>query len=199
MVKKYGNGEIRNCNSQNLILPNIPTENIDELLKEPILEKFTPIPPKFIGYSVACTGSEYCNLALVETKARMKETASYLDEKITLDVPVRIHMVGCPNSCGQRAIADIGLQGIKARNEKKELVEAFEIYVGGTLANGGKLNEKLKGKVESPALHLVLEKFLQHFSENKLPSETFLDYVSRVGIEELQSYLTSILETVNAS
>ncbi|PGM52636.1 ferredoxin--nitrite reductase [Bacillus sp. AFS053548] len=199
IVKKYGNGEIRNCNSQNLILPNIPTENIDELLKEPILEKFTPIPPKFIGYSVACTGNEYCNLALVETKARMKDTAAYLDEKITLDVPVRIHMVGCPNSCGQRAIADIGLQGIKARNDKKELVEAFEIYVGGTLANGGKLNEKLKGKVESPALHLVLEKFLQHFSENKLPSETFLDYVSRIGIEELQTYLTSILETVNAS
>jgi len=199
IVKKYGNGEIRNCNSQNLILPNIPIANINDLLEEPLLKKFTPIPPKFIGYSVACTGNEYCNLALVETKARMKDTASYLDEKVSLDVPVRIHMVGCPNSCGQRAIADIGLQGIKARNDKKELVEAFEIYVGGTLANGGKLNEKLKGKVESPSLHLVLEKFLQHFQENKLPSEPYLDYVARVGIEELQNHLTTILETVKAS
>lgn len=199
IVKQYGNGEIRNCNSQNLILPNIPTENIEALLNEPLLKKFTPIPPKFIGYSVACTGNEYCNLAIVETKNIMKETANYLDEKLTLDVPVRIHMVGCPNSCGQRQIADIGLQGVKFRNDKKEMVEAFEVYVGGTLENGGKLNDKLKGKIPSNELHLVLERFLAHFEQNKYPSEPYLDYVTRIGIEELQNHLTSIIESVQAS
>ena len=88
-------------------------------------------PPKFIGYAVSCTGIEYCNLALVETKERMRRIAQYLDEEVEIDVPVRIHMVGCPNSCGQRQIADIGLQGIKMRSKnKKDFIEAFEIHVG---------------------------------------------------------------------
>ncbi|HHY73573.1 MAG TPA: nitrite/sulfite reductase [Bacillus bacterium] len=193
--KKYGNGEIRHCNSQNIMIPNIPDENIDALIKEPIFEKFPINPSKFIGYSVACTGNELCNLALVETKALMRKIAHYLDEEITIDVPVRIHMVGCPNSCGQRAIAEIGLQGILMKNKDKQMVEAFEIYVGGTLNNGGKFNEKLKGKIEAPQLPEVLKEFILYFKETKLPGETFLQYVERVGLTPLNEKLAGILAT----
>ncbi|MBX4341104.1 nitrite/sulfite reductase, partial [Mycobacterium tuberculosis] len=66
-------------------------------------------------------------MALVETKERMRRIAENLDQKITLDVPVRIHMVGCPNSCGQRQIADIGLQGVLLKTKEKKMVQAFEI------------------------------------------------------------------------
>ena len=199
IAKQYGNGEIRTCNSQNFIIPNVPQENIDELLQEPLLEAISAKPKSFIGYAVSCTGIEYCNLALVETKERLRNIADYLDTQLVLDVPVRIHMIGCPNSCGQRQIADIGLQGVKMKTKEKGIVEAFEIYVGGTLLDGGAYNEKLKGKIDGEDLPHVLVAFLTYFKENKLPSETFYEFVGRVGITDLQAALDTILEEVIAS
>lgn len=191
---KYGNGEIRTCNSQNLIIPNIPTENVEALLAEPIFNRITINPNSFLGHSVACTGIEYCNLALVETKERMRVIAEELDQRIELDVPVRMHMVGCPNSCGQRQIADIGLQGMKMRNKEKQMVEAYEIYVGGTLNAGGKFNEKLKGKVPAEQLTNVLEKLLVHFKSEKAAGESYFDFVHRLGLPAIQEVYDSIVE-----
>ncbi|TXK87020.1 nitrite/sulfite reductase, partial [Parageobacillus sp. SY1] len=136
-------------------------------------------------------------LALVETKERMRRVAEYLDQHLELDVPVRIHMVGCPNSCGQRQIGDIGLQGIKTKTKDRGMIEAFEIYVGGTLYNGGKYNQKLKGKVDAERISEVLLQLLTYFKETKLPGETFLAYLDRVGIEALQTELDSILAQVS--
>jgi ferredoxin-nitrite reductase len=196
LSKVYGNGELRNCNSQNLIIPNVPDENVDALLKEDLFKRFPISPNKVVGYSVSCTGIEYCNLALVETKERMRRVAENLDKELDLDVPVRIHMVGCPNSCGQRQIADIGLQGIKMKNKDKVMVEAFEISVGGTLINNGKYNEKLKGKVEADQLEFILKELLLYFKETKLPGETFYDYVERTGTSPLQEKLDLLLSSV---
>ncbi|EJR38182.1 nitrite/sulfite reductase [Bacillus mycoides] len=199
IAKKYGNGQIRTCNSQNFIIPNVPPENVAGLLSEPLFEAISANPKSFIGHAVSCTGIEYCNLALVETKERLRKIAEYLDTQIALDVPVRIHMVGCPNSCGQRQIADIGLQGIKLKTKGKGIVEAFEIYVGGTLLDGGAYNEKLKGKIDGEDLPDVLVSFLSYFQKNKLLAETFYDFVGRVGVEELQIVLNRVLEEVIAS
>lgn len=199
IAKKYGNGQIRTCNSQNFIIPNVPPENVAGLLSEPLFEAISANPKSFIGHAVSCTGIEYCNLALVETKERLRKIAEYLDTQIALDVPVRIHMVGCPNSCGQRQIADIGLQGIKLKTKEKGIVEAFEIYVGGTLLDGGAYNEKLKGKIDGEDLPDVLVSFLSYFQKNKLLAETFYDFVGRVGVEELQIVLNRVLEEVIAS
>lgn len=199
IAKKYGNGQIRTCNSQNFIIPNVPPENVAGLLSEPLFEAISANPKSFIGHAVSCTGIEYCNLALVETKERLRKIAEYLDTQIALDVPVRIHMVGCPNSCGQRQIADIGLQGIKLKTKEKGIVEAFEIYVGGTLLDGGAYNEKLKGKIDGEDLPDVLVSFLSYFQKNKLLAEAFYDFVGRVGVEELQIVLNRVLEEVIAS
>ncbi|WP_044895536.1 nitrite/sulfite reductase [Bacillus alveayuensis] len=197
--KKYGNGEIRTCNSQNFIIPNVPNEKVEDLLKEPIFQgRISAKPNSFTAYAVSCTGTEYCNLALVETKERMKNVAQFLDRELSLDVPVRIHMVGCPNSCGQRQIADIGLQGVLMKTKDKKMVQAYEFYVGGTLINGGKFNDKLKGKVEAEKLPYVLKDLLIYFKENKQAGESFLDFYERVGIERLQERLDGILETINA-
>lgn len=199
IAKKYGNGQLRTCNSQNFIIPNVLPENVAGLLSEPLFEAISANPKSFIGHAVSCTGIEYCNLALVETKERLRKIAEYLDTQIALDVPVRIHMVGCPNSCGQRQIADIGLQGIKLKTKEKGIVEAFEIYVGGTLLDGGAYNEKLKGKIDGEDLPDVLVSFLSYFQKNKLLAETFYDFVGRVGVEELQIVLNRVLEEVIAS
>ncbi|ADU31593.1 nitrite/sulfite reductase [Evansella cellulosilytica] len=193
--KHYGNGELRTCNSQNIVIPNVKDEDVESLLQESIFNRITLNPPKFIGYSVSCTGIEYCNLALVETKERMRDIANYLDEKVSLDVPVRIHMVGCPNSCGQRQIADIGLQGILMKNKEKKMVEAFEIYVGGTLTTNAQFNEKLKGKILAEDLNEVLRQFVTYFADEKLLGETFHDFYKRIGVESLQEKLNTILNS----
>lgn len=197
-AKKYGNGEIRTCNSQNFLIPYVKDENVESLLQEKIFQgRISTKPHSFTAYSVSCTGIEYCNLALVETKERMKNIASYLDEQLELDVPVRIHMVGCPNSCGQRQIADIGLQGVLMKTKEKKMVEAYELYVGGTLLNGGKFNDKLKGKVLADQLPDVLKGMLQFFKENKRKDETFLRFYQRIGIDPLQEQLNELLESVS--
>lgn len=194
IARDYGNGEVRTCGSQNLIIPNVTNEKVDALLAEPLFNRIQLKPKHFIGYSVSCTGIEYCNLALVETKERMKRISQYLDDHISIDVPVRIHMVGCPNACGQRQIADIGLQGVKMRTKDKRMVEAFEIYVGGTLQKEvAQFNQKLKGKVEAENLGPVLVKLLKYFKENKQVNELFFDFSQRVGIEELQTVLDEIV------
>ncbi|WP_416826805.1 nitrite/sulfite reductase [Ectobacillus polymachus] len=195
LARKYGNGDVRTCNSQNFIIPNVPKEKVEELSRLSFFQNITTKPQSFIGYAVSCTGIEYCNLALVETKNRLRAIATYLDEQLTIDVPVRIHMVGCPNSCGQRQIADIGLQGVKMKGEKG-LVEAFELYVGGTLIDGGKFNEKLKGKISGEELPDVLLSFLTFFKDEKQAGETFYQFIGRVGIQPLQEKLNQILEEV---
>lgn len=196
-AKKYGNGEIRTSNSQNIIIPNVPNEKINELLTEQVFEKITITPKSFIGYSVACTGIEYCNLALVETKETTRKLAEYLDDQIELDVPVRLHMVGCPNSCGQRQIADLGLQGVLMKTKEKGMIEAFEIYVGGTLEKEqAKFNEKLKGRVASEDLPAVLKDLFLYFKAEKQKAESFYDFVGRAGVASLQNELDKILAEV---
>lgn len=197
IARKYGNGEIRTCNSQNLIIPNVPNDRTDELLKEDLFRRITVKPESFIGHAVSCTGIEYCNLALVETKARMNKIADYLDQNVALDVPVRIHMVGCPNSCGQRQIADIGLHGVLMKGPDKKMMEAFELYVGGTLQDGGAFNEKLKGRVPAEQLYLVVESLLNDFKEHKLPAENYREFFLRVGIEHIQNSLDHAIRTTS--
>lgn len=194
LAKSYGNGELRLCSSQNIVIPYIPDEKVDELLAHDIFRKFPTNPPYFTGYAMSCTGNEFCNLALTETKERMREIAAFLDKEVDIDVPVRINMVGCTNSCGQRHIADIGLQGIKLRTPDKKMVEAYEIFVGGTLSGGGHFNERLKGRIAASLLPDVLKDFLLFFKEHKETNETFYTFKNRLGIAALQEELDHILD-----
>ncbi|MFB5663335.1 nitrite/sulfite reductase [Alteribacillus sp. HJP-4] len=194
IARKYGSGEVRTCNSQNLIIPGVPNNKTDEMLNEHLFERITTEPDNFMAYSVSCTGIEYCNLAVVETKERMRRVAEYLDNEISLDVPVRLHMVGCPNSCGQRQIADIGFQGMKMRTKDKQMIDAFELHVGGTLEKGvAQFNKKLKGKIDAEILPEVVKELLIHFDEQKEDSETFFAYVERTGLTALQEKLDAVL------
>lgn len=183
--EKYGDGTLRTSNSQNILIANIPDEKVEQLLGEKVLERITPYPKSFTAYAVSCTGNEYCNLAIVETKARLKDLAQFLDEQVQLDVPLRLNMVGCPNSCGHRQIADIGFQGalIKTPEGTKD---AFDVFIGGTLGPGATFNKKLQGRVLGDDLKKVIGQVVNFFKENKEEGETFFDFTHRVGIESLQ-------------
>lgn len=197
LADTYGDGSIRTCNSQNLIIANVPDNKLDGLLQEDLLEKLTPYPRTFIGHAVSCTGNEFCNLAIVETKARMKAIASWLDENVAIDTPIRLHVIGCPNSCGQQQIADIGLQGslIKTENGMKD---AFDLFVGGSLGPDAAFNQRLKGRVLGERIAPVIGSLIEQYKQLRLPDEKFHQYVRRVGVAEIQQQLDGILAVTQA-
>jgi ferredoxin-nitrite reductase len=192
LADEYGDGTIGTCNTQNVLIRHIPAEKVEAFQAEPIVvNRFKLKPNTFIGYAVSCTGIEYCNLAIVETKERMRSLAEYLDQTVELDTPVRIHMVGCPNSCGQRQIADIGLQGALVKTPGG-MVEAFDVHVGGTLADA-RFNKKLNARVTVDKLGPFLAQLITLYREKRLEGEEYWQYVERVGVEAIQAQVDEIL------
>jgi len=145
---KYSAGEIRLTVEQNIILPNVDDKKVAALLKEDEVSKNTrlTVNPGFIeGNVVSCTGAQFCGLALIETKAQAESVAKKLEELVTVDRPIRIHWTGCPNSCGQVQVADIGIMGGPARKLDKETgkmmaVPGCKIFVGGRIGEDAHLS-----------------------------------------------------------
>ena len=131
LAEIYGNGEIRLTTAQNAIIPNVPADAVGGLLAEPMLKEFSPRPSPFLRNMVACVGTDYCNLALIETKTRAVALSESLHEKLGASGnPLTIHWSGCPAGCGNHQAADIGFRGFKTRLDGK-LVDAVAIYAGG--------------------------------------------------------------------
>src|SRR5436305_3978394 len=131
LAEIYGNGEIRLTTGQNAILPHVPTDSVGGLHAEPLLKEFSPRPSPFLRGMVACVGTDYCNLALIETKSRAVALSEALDQKLGAGGnPLTLHWSGCPAGCGNHQAADIGFRGFKTRLDGK-LVDAVAIYAGG--------------------------------------------------------------------
>ncbi|MDJ0717417.1 MAG: ferredoxin--nitrite reductase [Prochloraceae cyanobacterium] len=163
LAEVYGNEEIRLTVEQNAIIPYISDLGLELFLQEPILEKFSVNPKPLVRELVSCTGAQFCNFALVETKNRALALAKELTEELFLPKPVRIHWTGCPNSCGQPQVADIGLIGTKARKNGKT-IEAVDIYTGGKVGKDACLgNCVMKGvpceDLKAVLRNLLIEKF----------------------------------------
>ncbi|NJK50589.1 ferredoxin--nitrite reductase [Candidatus Gracilibacteria bacterium] len=159
IAEVYGSGEIRLTVEQNAIIPNIPDENIDAFLTEPLLQKFTINPKPLERALVSCTGSQFCNFALIETKNRALALAKALDEEVELSRSVRIHWTGCPNSCGQPQVADIGLMGTKVRKDGKT-VEGVDLYMGGKVGKDAHLGTCVQKGIPCDDLVSVLKTIL---------------------------------------
>ena len=150
VADEFSDGEIRLTVEQNLILPNVDTEHVPKLLKR--LKKapggrLSVEPGHIVGHTVSCTGAQFCGLALVETKAPAERIARELDARLSIDKPLRIHWTGCPNSCGQAQVGDIGLMGAPAKkwNEeagKMKAVPGVNIFVGGQIGEHAHLAEE---------------------------------------------------------
>ncbi|PSB63936.1 ferredoxin--nitrite reductase, partial [Chroococcidiopsis cubana CCALA 043] len=131
MAEVYGNGEIRLTVEQNLIIPHIPDTRLSAFLAEPLLKERFTIEPGILNRGlVSCTGNEFCGFAIIETKNRALAIVKELEQELILTQPVRIHWTGCPNSCGQPQVADIGFIGTKTRKDDRT-VEAVDIWMGG--------------------------------------------------------------------
>ncbi|MBS0016259.1 MAG: ferredoxin--nitrite reductase [Arthrospira sp. SH-MAG29] len=159
LAEVYGQGEIRLTVEQNLIIPYISEDKLDAFLAEPLLEVFSINPAPLTRSLVSCTGNNYCSFALIETKQRALKLARELDEELEISDRVRIHWTGCPNSCGQPQVADIGFIGTKARKDGKT-VEAVDIYTGGKVGHEAELGSRLEKGVACDDLKPIIRDLL---------------------------------------
>ncbi len=159
MAEVYGSGEIRLTVEQNVIIPNISDENLEEFLAEPLLQKFVLEPATLERSLVSCTGAQFCNFALVETKNRGLQLARELDAELNIPNKVRIHWTGCPNSCGQVQVADIGFMGTKVRKDGKT-VEGVNLFMGGKVGKEAKLGDVTQKGIPCEDLKPILKELL---------------------------------------
>ena len=131
LADEYGSSAIRMTTGQNVILADVPVERIPALLREPLLRDLPPSPSPFFRGLVACTGTDYCNLAQIETKGYAVRIGRALERRLgTGGAPLTMHWSGCPAACGNHQAADIGFRGLRA-NIGGEIVDAVAIYTGG--------------------------------------------------------------------
>ena len=142
LAREYGNAELRLTVQQNVLIPNIPVERLRELRAEPLLEKYSPAPSAWSRAMVTCTGNDYCQFSLIDTKGEALRLAAALEERYEVagDTPIRIQMSGCPHACGQHRAGEIGLLGHKLRVDG-QVVDGLDVFSGGKLGADAQLGE----------------------------------------------------------
>lgn len=189
-----GEKRIRLTNKQNAVLLDIPKENVDKVVKALDDAGLPPHAHRLRDLLVSCTGTQFCNLAVVETKARSGAMLRWLEENTRIDVPVMIAVVGCPNSCAQYQIADIGLTGTmtldpvrKDEKGKALKVEGYKILLGARLGVDPKFGEVVgRNKVPGDRVHLSIKSLLDRYMEDRADSdEPFSQWVERTEPEAL--------------
>ena len=184
MAEVYGTGELRFTVEQNLIIPNIPGSRIEPFLQEPLLARFSVNPDNLMRGLVSCTGSQFCGFALIETKNRALAFVEALGAELSVPQPVRIHWTGCPNSCGQPQVADIGLMGTKGRKDGK-VVEAVDIWMEGKVGHEAELGKRIMKGIPCDDLKPVLRDLLiEHFGATPKPKELTEDDMAPVLVGE---------------
>jgi ferredoxin-nitrite reductase len=184
-----GQDAIRLTNKQNLLILNVPDANLPALLADLDALGLVHAPSNFRAGCVSCTGIEFCNLAVAETKNRMMELVGQLEATSGwFKDKIRIHFSGCPSSCGQHQIADIGFRGARTKVDGV-MQDAFDVFVGGRLGENRRFNELLKGKVLAKDVHLFIDKLLHVYDAKKQPGETFGQFCDRVPREEILAAL----------
>jgi ferredoxin-nitrite reductase len=159
VAEVYGSSEIRLTLEQNAIIPNIADSSLAAFYTENVVEKFTIKPDSLMRSLVSCTGAQFCNFALIETKSRALQIIKQLEAELLLTTRVRIHWTGCPNSCGQPQVADIGLMGTKTRKNGK-MVEGVDIYMGGKVGKDAHLGTCVTKGIPCEDLEPVLRELL---------------------------------------
>ncbi len=188
LAERYGDGTIRLTVRQNILLLNIPKDSVANVL-EGLGAVNLQVNASGIWRGVlACTGMEFCKLAVTETKARAKEIVEYLEARIRLDEPLRIHVTGCPNACAQSAIAHIGLQGSKMK-VGEQLVDSYDVAFGGQLGKERAFNRFVVRKIPATDLKFRLEKLLLAYKKQRQNGESFNSFCKRVGDAKLTEFL----------
>ncbi|CAI9102994.1 OLC1v1001401C1 [Oldenlandia corymbosa var. corymbosa] len=165
IADEYGSGELRLTVEQNIIIPNIENSKIEALLNEDLLRnRFSPEPPILMRGLVACTGNQFCGQAIIETKARALKVTEEVQRRVSITRPVRMHWTGCPNTCGQVQVADIGFMGCMTRDKNGKVVEGADVFLGGRIGSDSHLGDVYKKAVPCDDLvPLVVDLLVKNF------------------------------------
>lgn len=156
LADRYGRGEVRLTPTQNLIIPHVDQAVVDDLLREPLLQTLQPEPHGVWRGIACCTGKDFCHFALNDTKGLTLQIAEELTRCLPAELQLRINVSGCVHACGQHHIGQIGLQAQRIRLPSGEIVDGFDLYVGGSHT---RLAELVERKVP---VHEVAQRIVAH-------------------------------------
>ena len=192
LAQEYG-GEVRLATDQNLIITGVRQERLDDLLAEPLLERYSPSPGAFERGVVACTGSEFCRFGIVETKIRALEWAREMDRRVgdPGQDAVRMHFSGCSASCAQPQIGDIGFRGETAKKDGT-LVEGVDIGLGGSLGMDAAFIDWVEGAKPADEVPDALARIFERFKQDRREGERFHEWARRQRNVELREILRGL-------
>ncbi len=207
LAETYGDGGVRIGIDQNFIVSGVPEERLDDLLAEPLMQTYSPFPGPFERGVVACTGSEFCRFAVVETKERAVKWARTLDAQLSSgdgggsardDAGViRMHFSGCSASCAQPQIADIGFRGDIAHIDE-HIEEAVDIGLGGSLGPDAAFIDWVEGALPVDRVPDALLRVVTRYREERRSGEPFHLWARRTDAEQLRSTLIGAAESVTS-
>jgi sulfite reductase (ferredoxin) len=191
LAARYGSGRVHTTTEQKMVILDVPPERTEDLVAELDAAGLPARPSAFRRHTMACTGIEFCKLAIVETKARAADLISELERRLPgFDAPVTINVNGCPNSCARIQTADIGLKGSLVPGPDGQQVEGFQVHLGGSLSggdgSGSGFGRKVRGlKTTAEELPDYVERVLRRFDAAREPGESFAAWTVRASDEEL--------------
>jgi ferredoxin-nitrite reductase len=186
IAAERGSGTLRLTVWQNLIVSDVPDERLDTAKAAIEALGLDWRATSVRGALVACTGNAGCKYAATNTKAHALALAARLESKLELDQPINIHLTGCPNSCAQHAVADIGLVGATVEVDGAP-AQGYHVHVGGGAGVEETLGREIARDVAQPELGAVLERLLAAYLARRREGETFHDFTARHEVAELRA------------
>jgi sulfite reductase (ferredoxin) len=183
LADQFGSGAVAMTIEQKIVIKDVADEQVDGLVAELESRDLRVRPDVFRRGMMACTGIEFCKLAIVETKVRAVDLYEELARRLPeFDTPVTINLNGCPNSCARFQLADIGLKGSIVDGQ-----EGFQVHLGGSLGDDPAFGRKLRGlKVTSAGLTDYVERILRNYTSDRADGESFATWVRRADEALLQ-------------
>jgi sulfite reductase (ferredoxin) len=176
LAARYGSGRVAATVEQKMVIFDVPDENVATLVDALEARDLPVTPSAFRRGSMACTGLQFCKLAIVETKDRAAELTAELERRFPdFDTAITINVNGCPNSCARFQVADIGLKGMIVDD-----VEGFQVHLGGAMGEDSGFGRKLRGlKVTATELPNYVERVLRNYLADREDGERFATWVRR--------------------
>jgi sulfite reductase (ferredoxin) len=189
IAERHASGELRATNMQNLLVVNVPTLNADALARELDAIGLRVGGSAFSRGTIACSGTEFCKLAITETKVFSRWLVEELEERLPgFDQHMKLHVTGCPNSCGQHWIADIGIEGKKIKIHDR-MVDAYYFCVGGALGLHQTTARPVGYRCAATEVPDALERLFRRYLEEREPGENLRQFFRRHSNAELREFL----------
>jgi ferredoxin-nitrite reductase len=185
LAQNYGSGSVRLTPWQNLLIPDVPDGFVETVKRNLVRMGFHHSATTIAGGLIACTGNAGCKWAATNTKAQAVELAHYLEKRVKLDRPINIHLTGCPNSCAQHYMGDIGLLGTKV-TLSGESVEAYTISLGGGFGNDQAVGKEVFKGIPFSGVPQLLERVLTVYLGRRRTGESFAEFTRRHEVKQLQ-------------